>query len=127
MGFREELLRLTNAERRSRGRKPLSLSPQLNRAAQFHAADMAQRNYFSHDSLDGTPWYKRIKRFLVKRNVGIAENIAFGQDTASEVFKDWMASPGHRANILSKSMRKMGVGRATRGSKEYWVVDFGAF
>ncbi|GHU38854.1 hypothetical protein FACS1894105_13200 [Clostridia bacterium] len=41
-----------------------------------------------------------------------AENIAMGQKNASEAMKSWMNSPGHRANILSRTVTEIGVGAA---------------
>ena len=126
--FKAECVKLTNQYRRKHGRKPLKWKDSLARAAEFHAEDMAKRDYFSHDSKDGTSWAKRVQRFLARRDrcIALAENVAYGQDTAAEVVRQWIESPGHRRNILDKSMRYIGVGFARRGSTEYWVQDFGS-
>jgi len=59
------------------------------------------------------------------RNFGIAyksagENIAAGQSTPQQVVQAWMNSPGHRANILSRSYTRIGVGYAKGGSQRYY-------
>ena len=52
-----------------------------------------------------------------------AENIAFGQRTAARVVADWMASSGHRRNILNCAYTTIGVGFDPRGN--YWTQNFG--
>jgi uncharacterized protein YkwD len=82
---------------------------------------MSATDYFSHSSADGTTWYARIKSFGVKYPGG--ENIAEGFYSAAAVMAAWLASPGHRANILDCRFRSIGVGQASAGG--YWVQDFG--
>jgi hypothetical protein len=56
---------------------------------------------------------------------GWGENIAAGYATPEQVVSGWMASPGHRANILHASMTHMGLGMATGGSyRYYWCQTF---
>ena len=53
------------------------------------------------------------------------ENIAAGQPDPKSVVTSWMNSPGHRANILSKSYTEIGVGFASGGTYgTYWTEDF---
>src|SRR6185312_15619523 len=52
---------LVNAERTSRGLKPLSRDGDLAQAARKHAADMVRRDYFSHTSPNGTSFADRIR------------------------------------------------------------------
>jgi uncharacterized protein YkwD len=53
------------------------------------------------------------------------ENIAYGQRTPAEVMRDWMNSPGHRNNILSRSFSQIGVGLAKNSSGVcYWTQQF---
>src|SRR3990167_10669241 len=53
-----ELLELVNKERGQNGRAPLTLNPQLSDAARRKAADMLEKNYWSHFAPDGStsPW-----------------------------------------------------------------------
>jgi uncharacterized protein YkwD len=57
----------------------------------------------------------------------LGENIAGGYPTADAVVAGWMASPGHRANILSPRFTEMGVGRVTAAGTygTYWAQEFG--
>lgn len=56
----------------------------------------------------------------------VAENIAAGSRTPSQVFQQWMNSPGHRANMLNPDVSEVGVGfvlNAPRTSySHYWVL-----
>lgn len=111
----------TNAERREAGCPALDTDRRLTRAAQGHAADMAEDDFFSHTGEDGEEFDDRI------RDTGHpapgAENIAQGQSSAAEVVAAWMDSSGHRRNILNCSFTDIGVGYDERG--DYWVQDFG--
>lgn len=49
---------------------PLQVSVALTNASDVHAKDMAAKNYFSHDSQDGTTWIDRIKRYYVSARAG---------------------------------------------------------
>lgn len=54
------------------------------------------------------------------------ENIAAGQTTPAQVVDAWMNSPGHRANILERAYKYIGVGYVNSGSgyRHYWVQMF---
>lgn len=124
--FKSEVIARYNAYRKSKGAKPLKSSASLNRAADWYAGEMASRRAaFGHGN-----WAKRIGRFIGRRratHAALAENIAYGQDNPAEVVAAWIASPGHERNMRDKTLRKIGVGFATRGDTEYWVVDLGTF
>ena len=55
-----------------------------------------------------------------------AENIAAGYATPKAVVEGWMNSPGHRANILTSGLKKLGVGYTTSNDRygHYWVQLF---
>lgn len=54
------------------------------------------------------------------------ENIAYGADTAWSAFSGWMASPGHKANILGP-YELCGFGHAVSGNgTHYWAADYGS-
>ncbi len=126
-----EVIRLTNAERRKRGLKTLTQNRNLAKSAQFHADFMARNDCFAHRCPKEPPLAQRVSRAgYVYR--GVAENIAAGAPTPSDVVRGWMDSPGHRANILNPRMREIGIGYALLnedGGREtyrhYWVQNFG--
>jgi uncharacterized protein YkwD len=133
----EATLCLLNDQRDRRGLPPLRANDRLSDAAQRHARDMARRNYFSHDSRSGASFIDRIRRtgYLDGARSWIAaENIAWGTGrfaTPKAIVKSWMDSPGHRANILSSSLREIGIGVAEdppiadAGPGGTYATDFG--
>ncbi|CAM5285500.1 CAP domain-containing protein [Streptomyces abikoensis] len=120
-----EVIALTNAERAAAGLRPLAADHRLAAAAQAHSDDMVARDFYAHTSPEGgEPWDRA--RAAGAPHPGIGENIACGQRSAAEVVRDWMNSPGHRANILKPDFAHIGVGYAT-GSRAgtYWTQLFG--
>ncbi|MBI2032587.1 MAG: hypothetical protein HYT09_02990 [Candidatus Levybacteria bacterium] len=103
----QELLLLVNNERKEKGIPPLILSDKLNTAASNKATDMFEKNYWSHNSPEGTtPW------FFIKETgynyVYAGENLARGFNTAHDLLNAWMASESHRENILSPNFEDVG-------------------
>ncbi|MBE6675094.1 MAG: SafA/ExsA family spore coat assembly protein [Ruminococcaceae bacterium] len=119
--YEREVVRLVNKERTQRGLKALTYDWQLSRVARYKSQDMSDNNYFSHTSPTyGSP-FEMMKKFGISyRSAG--ENIAKGQRTPEEVVNAWMNSSGHRANILSTSFTKIGVGYVSKG--KYWTQMF---
>lgn len=124
-GWQQAMLDRVNAERAKAGVAPLGLCDSLARAAQAHAADMAARDYFSHDSADGRTAGDRIEAAGYGGR-GWGENIAAGYRDVAAVMAGWIASPGHHANLVRGSFTHLGLGRADgTGHGTYWVQDFG--
>jgi uncharacterized protein YkwD len=129
---------LLNAERAQRGLGALSANAQLAQAAQGHNAEMVRARLFSHDSPDGRSFEDRILaagyRPLGAGGWTVGENIAWGTGelgTPASIMAAWMASPGHRANILESSFQEIGVA-VTPGTPAgdadgaTYTTDFGA-
>ncbi|MFJ7936850.1 CAP domain-containing protein [Sporosarcina sp. NPDC096371] len=117
----QAVLDLTNAERQKAGLKPLQIDKNLMSSARQKSTDMATNNYFSHTSPTyGSP-FDQMKANGVTYKAA-AENIAMGQRTAEEVVKGWMASPGHRENILTPGYTHIGIGYDKNGN--YWTQQF---
>ncbi|REB07477.1 sporulation protein [Sporosarcina sp. BI001-red] len=117
----QAVLTLTNAERQKAGLKPLQMDEKLMQTARAKSADMASKNYFSHTSPTyGSPFDQMKANGITYR--AAAENIAMGQRSAEEVVKGWMASPGHRENILTPGYTHIGIGYDARGN--YWTQQF---
>ena len=105
----EAVLKLVNQERAKAGVPALTLSEKLTGIANTKAKDMADKNYFSHESPTyGSP-FDMLKQFGVSFSYA-GENIAAGQKSAEEVMNSWMNSSGHKANILNKNYTEIGVG-----------------
>ncbi|NET34908.1 MAG: CAP domain-containing protein [Cyanothece sp. SIO1E1] len=125
--YEDELLRLTNIERRRVGLPPLRLSAQLNQVARLHAQDMVKNNFFSHVGSDGSRVSDRAKAIGYAFSY-IGENLAAGNPSPAQTLRQWMNSPGHRANILNPDYREIGfgyVGNAATPYRHYWVQVFG--
>jgi uncharacterized YkwD family protein len=120
----QQVLDLVNQERAKAGVSPLKLSTSLDSMAKVKAEDMRDNNYFSHTSPSyGSP-FDMMKKFGISFSTA-GENIAAGQQSASDVMNSWMNSPGHRQNILNPSYTEIGIGVAKGGSYgTYWVQDF---
>jgi len=105
-----------NRVRAARGLRALRSTSALAVSARRHSTQMGQRGFFDHDSADGTPFWRRIERFYAGRGFSrweVGENIFWQSPTtiaAISVVRSWLASPGHRANILSRQWRDVGVG-----------------
>jgi uncharacterized protein YkwD len=86
---------------------------------------MAEQRYFSHTSQDGRSPWDRAEAAGYPSPTG--ENIAKGQESASEVMQAWMESDGHRDNILNCASHAMGLGVTRDGDGVLvWVQMFGA-
>ena len=126
--IRAAVLCLHNSERAAHGLPPLRENPKLRRAAQGHSDDMVASGYFAHESLSGADMADRILRTGYARNQGwsLGENIAWGTGslgTAAEIQRAWMESPGHRANVLRRQFREIGIGVAVGAPVDAGGID----
>jgi uncharacterized protein YkwD len=122
------VLDLTNAERIKVGLPPLRLNAQLSQAAQSYSQVLATTGCFEHDCGDVPDYGDRIKLAGYTGWSALGENIAAGYQTPEAVVAGWMASPGHRANILSDKYTEMGVGLVSQVGDRYgiyWAQEFG--
>lgn len=102
-----EVVERVNTERAKYGLPALELDTNLMQTSRKHTAWMIHRRSFSHS---GMP---------------VAENIAMGQSSPAEAMQSWMNSSGHRANILNRGHRRIGVAcySAPNGTV-YWCQQF---
>ncbi len=118
------LLAAHNEERKKESLGPLKLSDKLSQAAAAHAKDMVEHHKLDHTGSDKSTVAERVKR-TGYNYVLVGENIADGQNSVAEVMATWMASPGHRENILA-DFTEMGAARAEDDQGVYyWCVDLG--
>lgn len=104
----EEIVRLTNFERKSQGLSEVHLDTKLSTAAMQKAADMVARDYWAHVSPIGTqPWYFVSNNGYAYKYAG--ENLARDFADPEAVVKAWMDSPTHRENLLSSRYQDIGV------------------
>lgn len=119
----KEVVRLVNIERQNEGLAPLAYNAELSKVARVKSQDMANKNYFSHNSPTyGDPFTMMKSHGIQYRTAG--ENIAKGYSSAQSVVNGWMNSSGHRANILNPSFGKIGVGYVNANGTTYWTQMF---
>lgn len=108
---------LLNAERAARNLAPLRTNRLLVKAALRHARDMVARRYFAHDAppTRRSTFDQRIRAAgYLRSGQGwtVGENLAWGTGTLATpaaIMDAWMASPSHRANILTPAFRETGL------------------
>jgi uncharacterized protein YkwD len=133
---RKATLCLLNAQRRAHGLKKLRANGRLRHAATGYARFMVKRNFFAHEGPDGSTPLSRIRstRYLRgARSWAIGENLAWGTGslaTPRSIMKAWMESSGHRANVVKRAYREIGIGVVTgvptdRDSGATYTTDFG--
>jgi len=130
----ELVLRDVNAVRAAHHLRALTASSALGRSAVAHSRSMATYGFFAHESRDGTSFAQRVKRFYAPRagTWTVGENLAMfagSPPTAAAIVRAWMASPGHRANLLRGLFREAGLAIVFNpaaggvfGGEATWVV-----
>ena len=95
--------------------KQLRPSPTQTAAADHHSLEMVRSGYFGHESADGSHFAKRIKAFYQPRRArrpwAVGENLIWQAPrlTARAAVVSWLASPGHRDNLLESAFREVGI------------------
>lgn len=103
----QTLLSAVNDVRRAHKLRPLAVDTKLVRAARDYSTTLIQRDAFTHGTL-GT----RLAAYGV-RGPFYGENLAWGtgsRATARGIVRGWLASPGHRANLLRPGWTRIGIG-----------------
>jgi uncharacterized protein YkwD len=137
-GVRATTLCLVNAERATAGLSALAANPLLTKASDAYADAMVRQRFFDHVSPDGQTLKQRLSAVGYlggSRDWLAGENIAWGEGSLStprQVMAAWMASRGHRENILEPRFREIGLGIAqgspaggSGASAATYVTDFG--
>ena len=107
--FEYRIFLLTNAERRKHSLASLIWSDMLADVARSHSLDLATSNTFSHAGSDGSSPEQRLHRTGTAIRF-LGENISGGRNSPEAAINDWMASAGHRANILNVDAVYLGIG-----------------
>ncbi|UXX83288.1 CAP domain-containing protein [Roseovarius pelagicus] len=114
-------LQQMNTIRATNGLGSVQVDKKLTEAATAHARDMAKKGFFSHTGSNGSSIGDRAR----KARYGfcfIAENIAKGHGSLTQVLTGWLNSPGHRANMLHVQVTEFGL---VRGPGNHWVMVLG--
>lgn len=81
----------------------------LVESSKTHCVDMAEKDYFAHNSLDGRTHKDRILATGIKDTVAWGENIVAGPKLAVDTFDLWINSSGHRDNMLRENFTHVGI------------------
>lgn len=127
--FVRELLDLTNELRAEAGLAPLSWSDTLAECAAARAEELPQvsnEQNAAHQRPNGQPWYT-VNGYNENNSPLYAENIAYGQLSAQEVFEAWKNSTGHYNNMMNPDYRTFGAALyyTDSGYEYYWIEEFG--
>jgi uncharacterized protein YkwD len=103
----QSIVDYSNIERARYGLPTLEVDADLMQSARQHATWMTVNQSLAHSAQP------------------VAENIAMGQPHSQSVVQCWMNSPGHRANILDWSHRRIGVAAyRTPAGTTFWCQQF---
>jgi uncharacterized protein YkwD len=102
------------------GERHVATDATLNRIALEQAKAMAAKDTLDHDVL-GT----FSSRIAPARSGRAAENIAYGYDSFEKTLDQWIASTGHRKNLLLHNASRVGVASATSAisHRTYWAME----
>lgn len=134
--IRAAVLCLHNQVRADHGLPPLREQSRLRHAAAGHSSDMVDRGYFEHTAPGGRTMVDRIVGAgYVRASAGwlLGENLEWGTGrlaTPRGAVRAWLDSPPHRANLLKRGYRQVGIGVALgvpTGDQAgaTYTVDFG--
>jgi uncharacterized protein YkwD len=123
--FETRLLARVNNRRAARGCRQLGLDSALVLAAQRHSASMADQRELSHRLAGEADLAVRITGAGYTRWRLLAENLAWGQSSPRAVFRAWVHSAGHRANLDNCRLRDIGLGVVYRSGRPWVTADFG--
>ncbi len=124
----QQIVDLTNTERRRSGLGELTINPMLIQVARQHSREMYERDYFDHASPVAelkTP----MKRYLsalgyVPRWACVGENL-FYCSIVDPVrgHHCLMESPKHRENIMDRRFDQIGVGAYVAADGRFWLTQ----
>ena len=123
-----DLIGLTNRSRVAAGLRPLEADPRLRDIARWRSRDMVEQGYFSHHIPGGDTVFDELSRRaycfrLAGENIGwntLAPDVA-----TAEIHAMFVASPGHRRNIVGAGWDVMGVGAyRDAAGRTMWTVLF---
>ena len=109
-----KVLASVNRFRAEHGLPALRESGGLDRSARQHSLEMGRLGYFGHSSADGAQFWQRIRRYYSARGYSYwsaGENLVWGSPSlsAGSAMSLWIGSPPHRANLLSRRWRQIGI------------------
>jgi uncharacterized protein YkwD len=120
--FDVKLIQLINTARINRGLRPLQFAAGTSDVAHTWSCHMANHRLLSHNGSLGSDLETHGSRLWTSYD----ENVGYVARTAGakRLFRAYMNSPEHRANILDSSVRYIGSWSKVGGHKRYNTIDF---
>lgn len=126
--FETDIVAGVNNERIAAGLAPLQLDGALVAVARERSNDMATQGYFSHTSPTGQTAFSLLDQYGIPYSwagENLARNNYPDDESVAVAMRDWMASDGHRENMLNVHYTAIGVGAAVDSSgMKYFTVIF---
>lgn len=96
-----EIFKLVNQQRVAQGLPPLKASEKLGKVAQARANDMASRQYYAHQSPDGSYYYDYFESYTLSTNYSCENLDLIFEPSQEQIIDDWKTSlNGHRDCML---------------------------
>jgi hypothetical protein len=118
----EQIFALANQARAQAGAGALQWDPALAIAALDHCRRMAYEGPIAH-RYGGEPDVSERAANAGAHFSVIEENVAIGP-TAAAIHDEWMNSPGHRTNLLSPDVDRVGIAVVASRGVLYAVADY---
>jgi uncharacterized protein YkwD len=126
--FTGALVSAINGARAANGLQPLQVDTRFSAAARGQSIYLASTGGLDHMGPDGASVVTRLARQGFHGQM-VGENLAAGMGPAATVAA-WLASPGHRMNLLEPQFHRLGVGIAMGSlggmSAPFVTADFGS-
>jgi uncharacterized protein YkwD len=102
------------------GERRVTMDATLNRIALEQAKAMAAKDTLDHDVLASFS-----SRIVPAGSGRAAENIAYGYDSFEKTLDQWIASAGHRKNLLLHNASRVGVAsvKSATSRRTYWAME----
>jgi uncharacterized protein YkwD len=123
------LLKAINEQRAAVGLQPVQIDSTIAGIARARSNDMAERNYFSHQTPDGSNFLKTMadKRISYRFAGEIIARNNYSDDEADGVaIESYLNSPAHKAIMLDGRFQWAGIGyvKSSEDSMQYYTVIF---
>lgn len=123
--FESDLLMYINNRRTYVGCPKLTYNSYLAYAARQHTSRMVAAQQVSHQLARESSLAERVTAAGYTPWRILAENLAMGPTSPWGVYKLWMGSTPHRANIQNCSLRNAGLGVAWVDGRAWATLDLG--
>lgn len=112
----KSFVRRMNRERYANNLRPMKLDPEVSKVSRVHTKDMARSNVVAHSTTG------QLRRRVTNwRTLG--ENVGVGSGV-DELHRAFMNSETHRANMLDRGFKNIGVGTVQSGGRLWVTVIF---